>query len=152
MIYYYFIQIIYIISYHQSPYYTAARPIGFSSFAYRFPCSYSYYSRRICSCWLRIVSMSLAMNRSTFTSHSWSTLINPRSVITSLAKSQKIIEIDLGTLLLHGITTSMNYKGASVLQRAIVGILTYEASITAWLSLLGSATMSNLGSWNFLVI
>jgi hypothetical protein len=39
-----------------------------------------------------------------------------------------------------------------VLQRAIVGMLTYEASTTAWWSLFGSATTKSLGSWNFLVI
>jgi len=59
--------------------------------------------------------------------------------------------IDFGTLLLHGMTTSTKSSGASVLQSAIVGILTYEASITACLSFLGSATINNLGYWNFLV-
>jgi hypothetical protein len=38
-----------------------------------------------------------------------------------------------------------------VLHRAMVGMLTYEASTTACLSLLGSATSKSLGSWNFLV-
>jgi hypothetical protein len=35
--------------------------------------------------------------------------------------------IDFGTLLLHGMTTSMKSSGASVLQSAIVGMFTYEA-------------------------
>jgi hypothetical protein len=47
---------------------------------------------------------------------------------------------------------STKSRGASVLQRAIVGMFTYDASITAWLSDLGSATIKTLGYWNFLVI
>jgi hypothetical protein len=39
-----------------------------------------------------------------------------------------------------------------VLHSAIVGMLTYEAYITACLSDFGSATIKTRGSWNFLVI
>ena len=104
-----------------------------------------------CSCWLLMVSISLAMNKSTIWSHSLSNGIWPLSLMTSLANIQKTIAMDFGTLLLQGITTSTKSNGASVLQRAMVGILTYEASITACLSLFGSATIKSLGSWNFLV-
>jgi len=41
------------------------------------------------------------------------------------------MEIDLVSLLLHGIATSTNSRGESVSQRAIQGILTYEASTIA---------------------
>ena len=70
---------------------------------------------------------------------------------TSRVSIQKIIEIDLAYLFPHGITISMKSRGASVLQRAMVGMFTYEASTTACLSDLGSATINNLGYWNFLV-
>ena len=40
----------------------------------------------------------------------------------------------------------MYYKGESVLQSAIVGIFTYEASITAYESWRGSVTIKSLGS------
>ena len=46
---------------------------------------------------------------------------------------------------------SINSRGASVLQRAIVGIFTYDAYITACESDFGSATIRSLGSWNFFV-
>jgi hypothetical protein len=49
-------------------------------------------------------------------------------------------------------TISTKSRGASVLHKAIVGMLTYDASITACLSVFGSATIKSLGSWNFLVI
>lgn len=91
------------------------------------------------------------MNKSTITSHSVSLVCLPCRIRTSLASIQKIIEIDLASLFPQGITTSMKFKGASVLHRAMVGIFTYEASTTAWLSDLGSATIRSLGSWNFLV-
>ena len=51
-------------------------------------------------------------------------------------------------LLLHGIAISTNSRGLSESHRAMHGILAYEASITAWRSLLGSVAISNLGSWN----
>ncbi len=98
-----------------------------------------------------MVSMSLAMKRSTISDHSLSNGIWPLSLKTSLANIQKTIAMALGTLLLHGITTSTKSNGASVLHKAIVGMLTYEASMTACLSLFGSATIKSLGSWNFLV-
>ena len=71
--------------------------------------------------------------------------------MTSLANIQKTVAMAFGTLLLHGMTISTKSRGASVLQRAMVGMLTYEASMTACLSLFGSATIKSLGSWNFLV-
>ena len=49
-------------------------------------------------------------------------------------------------LLLHGIGISTNCNGESESQRAIHGILTYEASTTAYLSDLGSVTIKSLGS------
>ena len=75
--------------------------------------------------------MSLAMNKSTISVHSCPLASCPLKIMTSLANSQKTIAIDFGTLLLHGMTTSMKSSGASVLQSAIVGMFTYEASITA---------------------
>lgn len=60
--------------------------------------------------------------------------------------------MDFASLFPHGITTSTKSRGESVLQRAMVGMLTYEASMTACLSDLGSATIKILGYWNFLVI
>ena len=78
--------------------------------------------------------------------------ISPLKYITYLANNQNTVAIAFGTLLLQGITISMKSKGASVLQRAIVGMLTYEAYKTACLSDLGSATTKSLGYWNFLVI
>jgi len=59
--------------------------------------------------------------------------------------------MDCVDLLLHGIATSTYCNELSVSQRAMVGMLTYEASTTACLSDFGSATINNLGSWNFLV-
>lgn len=64
------------------------------------------------------------------------------------------MEIDSVVLLLHGIGTSMSSRGESDPQRAIVGILTYEASNTAYLSYsynyfntcTGSVTINSLGS------
>ena len=104
-----------------------------------------------CSCWLLMVSRSLAMKRSTITSHSLLFWCFPCRMRTSRVSIQKIIEIDLAYLFPHGITISMKSRGASVLQRAMVGMFTYEASTTACLSDLGSATINNLGYWNFLV-
>jgi hypothetical protein len=125
-------------------YLTSALP-SFPLFAY-------YSSRFAASCWVLIVYKSLAMKRSTITSFQRLSLgRTPLKIMTSLANIQNTKDIDLGTLLLQGITRSTNYKGASVLQRAMQGMLTYEASITAWLSLLGSATIKSLGYWNFLV-
>ena len=95
--------------------------------------------------------MSLAINKSTIWSHSLSKGSSPLNLITYLANIQNTIAIAFGTLLLHGITISTKSSGASVLHNAIVGMLTYEASMTACLSLFGSATINNLGSWNFLV-
>jgi hypothetical protein len=78
-----------------------------------------------------MVSISLAMNKSIITFHGWLTRICPLKTITYLANIQKTVAIDFGTLLLHGITISTNSNGASVLHKAIVGMLTYEASTTA---------------------
>jgi len=76
---------------------------------------------------------------------------SPLKILTSLANNQKIIEIDWVDLLLHGMATSTYCNELSVSQRAMHGILTYEASTTACRSDFGSATITNLGSWNFLV-
>jgi hypothetical protein len=57
---------------------------------------------------------------------------------TSLANNQYIIEIDSVDLLLHGIGISMNSRGLSVPHRAMVGILTYDASRIAYLSYLNN--------------
>ena len=95
------------------------------------PAFSSYSSLLICSCWLLMVSISLAMNKSIMTSHSAFLANCPLRTMTSRANIQKTVAIDLGTLLLQGMTISMKSKGASVLQRAMVGMLTYEASTTA---------------------
>ena len=104
------------------------------------------------SCWVLIVSRSLAMKRSTIWSHYLSFGSWPLRIITSLARSQKTIAIDLASLFPQGMTISTKSRGESVLHKAIVGILTYEASMTACLSDFGSATIKILGYWNFLVI
>lgn len=104
------------------------------------------------SCWVLIDSRSLAMNKSTIWSHSLSLESWPLRIITSLARSQKTIAIDFAYLFPQGMTTSTKSSGESVLHKAMVGMLTYEASITACLSDFGSATIKILGYWNFLVI
>ncbi len=57
-------------------------------------------------------------------------------------------EMDSVVLLLHGIAQSMYWSGESESQSAIHGIFMYEASMTAYLSDLGSVIISNLGSRN----
>jgi len=47
---------------------------------------------------------------------------------------------------LQGIATSINSNGLSESHKAMQGILAYDASITAFLSDLGSVTINNLGS------
>jgi len=59
--------------------------------------------------------------------------------------------MDAVDLLLHGIATSTYCNELSESHKAIVGMFTYEASTTAYRSDFGSATINNLGSWNFLV-
>ena len=72
----------------------------------------------------------------------------PLKIRTSLASIQKIMEIDSVLLLLQGIAQSTYSRGESVSQRAMQGMLAYDASTTACLSLLGSATIKSLGSLN----
>ena len=137
---------------HQSYYYILA-PLTWTAFFYPYFATYyllAYSSSLLtCSCWDLMVSRSRAMNKSTSSFHSQSALRVPLKIWTSLARNQKTVAIAVGTLLLHGITISTYSRGASVLQRAMVGILTYEASMTACLSFFGSATTKSLGSWNF---
>jgi len=59
--------------------------------------------------------------------------------------------MDSVVLLLHGMAMSTYYNEESVSHKAMHGMLTYEASTTAYLSDFGSATINNLGSWNFVV-
>ena len=54
--------------------------------------------------------------------------------------------MDSVDLLLHGMATSTYSVGESQSHKAMHGIFTYEASITAYLSNLGSVTINNLGS------
>lgn len=138
------------LDHHQSSSFCWATLVGYSA-CFSSPLFWSYYSLLSCSCWLLMVSISLEMKRSTISFHSWPWGSLPLRTKTSRANSQNTIAIALGTLLLQGITTSTKSKGASVLHRAIVGILTYEASTTACLSFFGSATITSLGYWNFLV-
>ena len=56
--------------------------------------------------------------------------------------------MDSVDLLLHGMGISMKLSELSVLHRAMTGILTYEASMTAYLSSSGSVTIRIAGSWN----
>jgi len=56
------------------------------------------------------------------------------------------MEIDSVYLLLHGIATSTYSRGESESQRAIHGMFMSEASIIAYLSILGSVTIKSLGS------
>jgi hypothetical protein len=67
------------------------------------------------------------MNKSTIYFHYYPCFNWPLNTKTYLANIQKTIAIDFGTLLLHGITISTKSNGASVLHKAIVGMLTYEA-------------------------
>lgn len=59
------------------------------------------------------------------------------------------------TLLLQGIAMSTYLKGESVLHRAMVGMLTYDASVNGWWSARGSVTIKSRGSlkaaWIWLV-
>lgn len=59
------------------------------------------------------------------------------------------------TLLLQGIAMSTYLNGESVLQRAMVGMLTYDASVSGWWSARGSVTIKSRGSlkaaWIWLV-
>ena len=135
---------------HQSPYSLAWTGL-LSSFVPSMASLYWSSSLFDCSCWVLMVSISLAMNKSIITFHCWLTGSWPLKIITYLANIQKTVAIAFGTLLLHGITISIKSNGASVLHRAIVGMFTYEASRTACLSFFGSATIKSLGSWNFLV-
>lgn len=92
---------------------------------------FSYSSFLALSCCSLMWSMFLAMNKSTISFHSSSFECWPLKIKTSLASNQNTMAIDLASLFPQGMTTSTKSSGASVLQRAIVGILTYEASITA---------------------
>lgn len=67
------------------------------------------------------------MNKSTISFHYYPCFNCPLNTKTYLANIQNTIAIDFGTLLLHGITISTKSNGASVLHKAIVGMLTYEA-------------------------
>jgi hypothetical protein len=119
---------------HQSSSVTLAPPCCGCFSVSPLPVSYllAYSSSLLsCSCWLLMASKSRAMNKSTSYFHSSFCLRVPLRIMTSLANIQKTVAIALGTLLLQGITISTNSRGASVLQRAIVGILTYEAYTTA---------------------
>jgi hypothetical protein len=119
---------------HQSSSATLVAPCWGCFSVYPFPVSYlsaSSYSFLSCSCWLLMASKSRAINKSTSSFHSSFCLRVPLKIMTYLANIQKTVAIALGTLLLQGITISTNSRGASVLQRAIVGMLTYEASTTA---------------------
>ena len=69
-------------------------------------------------------STFLKKNRSTITSQSSVFPSSPLRILTSLARSQKIMEMDSVLLLLHGIAISTKFKGLSVSQRAMVGMLT----------------------------
>ena len=64
------------------------------------------------------------MKRSTISFHSLSLESWPLRIKTSLASNQNTIAIDFAYLFPQGITMSTKSRGASVLQRAIVGMLT----------------------------
>ena len=55
-------------------------------------------------------------------------------------------------LLFAGIATSTQSNGESESQNAITGMLTLDASFTAWESVRGSVTIKSLGSLKFCVI
>lgn len=59
--------------------------------------------------------------------------------------SVKTIQIN-HTLVLQGMAISTYLNGESVLQKAITGMFTYDASVIGCLSSAGSVTTSNLGS------
>ena len=63
-------------------------------------------------------------------SHAWCRLILPRMRSTSLASNHHIRPTECAPLLLHGIATSTCFSGKSVLQNAITGMFTYDASVT----------------------
>ena len=56
----------------------------------------------------------------------------PLSLRTSLAKNHQARPMEWMLLLLVGTAISTNLSGVSELQRAMTGMLTYEASLTAW--------------------
>src|SRR5258708_35240473 len=72
----------------------------------------------------------------------------PRRRRTSRARSHHIRPIECRDLLLVGMATSTNFRGASVSQKAMTGMLTYEASRTAWWSKRGSVKTMTRGSLN----
>lgn len=59
--------------------------------------------------------------------------------------------MDCLPLLLDGMATSTKFNGESASQRAMVGMFMYDDSIRHWLSVLGSQTMTSLGSKNLYI-
>jgi hypothetical protein len=72
----------------------------------------------------------------------------PRRRRTSRASIHQTRPIEWRPLLLVGMATSTYSVGESVSQRAMTGMLTYEASLMAWASVRGSVTMIRRGSLN----
>lgn len=70
----------------------------------------------------------------------------PRRRRTSRARSHQTSPIACLDLLLVGMAQSTYERGESVSQRAMTGMLTYEASRMAWWSTRGSVTMIRRGS------
>lgn len=70
----------------------------------------------------------------------------PLNLKTSLANKYQTKPIDGLPLLLTGMATSTYSDGESMSVKAMTGMLTYEDSLMAWKSVLGSVTMTNLGS------
>ena len=61
-----------------------------------------------------------------------SLLMDPLSLRTSLARKYHIRPRLLGLLLLQGTAISMNLVGESTLQKAIMGTLAYDPSVTGY--------------------
>uniref|UniRef100_A0A182VHF1 Uncharacterized protein n=1 Tax=Anopheles merus TaxID=30066 RepID=A0A182VHF1_ANOME len=99
------------------------------------------------ACSFSASSGSRKKNRSGITSQR-SCVILPRRRSTSRASIHHIRPIECVDLVLHGMAMSTNLTGESVLQNAMTGMLTYDASVTGWWSVSGSVTISRRGSRN----
>ena len=90
--------------------------------------------------------VTLASKSSMVTGGSLSGPSSPRSLSTCRASSQKTTANALLPLLLVGITKSTPANSLSVLHKATIGIPTFDASLTACASALGSHTRMISGS------
>merc|ERR1719317_1699580 len=101
------------------------------------------------------LAQSLTSGAGASPAHGCSRLMVPRRRRTSRASIHHMVPIAIWPLLLQGMAMSTCLRGESVLQKAMTGMLTYDASVTGWWSIRGSVTTSRRGSrkaaWIWLV-